>query len=510
MRRIFIHLACYAFLCLPLFLPAQSILPDVNTIQCPGQTITFTVTLPFNTGNPTGVTGTTVNMGTYNSVPANVTSQPFNITFPQGTTNMQFNFTAQFIDDNTPQSFQVTAWNGSTYVAYNFTYMKIQSFKYPYYISRIAPTPTSITAPRCQVNSYNISFANVKYARNPSTTPNGDEIGTASQYQYLLPSGWSLGATVSNGSNWITATNSVSVTSDASNGDGGTISIRAANSCGASLIQGPVVQIPISRPAPTLGISTTATTNFCVGTTRTYTVSGVPAGATIAWSTSNSSVATVPAGSSGTSVVVTGTGNGTVQIKATVTQCTFVNSVSSTVNVGVPAPALSITGADDNCPFVTANSSNPTGSTGFTWTLDGVVQSIHRSTISFQNLPGSHYICVSYTNSCGTSPQSCGYSSCPAGGGMLLASPNPGNGVFTISVNTSAQTQTAKTAGAAGTDRFFRIRVSDQSGNIRKEFSYPSGVSRTTIDLSNLQNGTYILQTFNNKTWNSMQIVIAR
>ena len=510
MKRIFIHLACYALLCLPLFSTAQSISPDVNTIQCPGQTITYTVTLPFNTGYPTGVTGASVNMGTYNSVPANATGQPSAPTFPPNTNTMVFTFTGQFVDDNTPQSFQVTAWNGSGYVAYNFTYMKIQSFKYQYNISKIAPTPASITAPRCQVNSYNISFANVKYARNPSTAMNGDEIGTASQYQYLLPSGWSLGANISNGSNWITATNSISVTSDASNGDGGTISIRAANSCGASLIQGPIVQIPVSRPGPTLGLSTTATTNFCVGTTRTYTVSGVPAGATIAWSTSNSSVATVPAGSSGTSVVVTGTGDGTVQVKATVTQCTFVNSASLNVNVGLPAPALSITGADDNCPFVTANSSNPLGSTGFTWTLDGVVQSIHRNTISFQNLPGSHYICVTYTNSCGTSPRSCGYSSCPAGGGMILASPNPGNGVFTISVNASAQTQAATTAGAAGADRLYRIRVSDQSGNIRKEFTYPSGVSRTTIDLSNLQNGTYILQTFNNKTWNSTQIVIAR
>jgi hypothetical protein len=510
MRRIFIHLACYAFLCLPLFLAAQSISPDVNTIQCPGQTITFTVTLPFNTGNPTGVSGTTVNMGTYNSVPANPTSQPSTPTFPPGTTTMQFTFNGQFVDDNTPQSFRVTAWNGTTNVVYNFTYMKIQSFKYTYYISQIAPTPASITAPRCQVNSYNISFANVKYARYPSTAVNGDEIGTASQYQYLLPSGWSLGATISNGSNWITATNSVSVISDASNGDGGAISIRAANSCGASLIQGPIVQIPISRPGPTLGLSTTATTSFCVGTTRTYTVSGVPAGATIAWSTSNSSVATVPAGSSGTSVVVTGTGNGTVQVKATVTQCTFVNSVFLNMSVGLPAPTLAITGADDNCPFVTANTTTLSGSSGFTWTLDAVVQSIHRSTISFQNLPGSHYICVTYTNSCGTSPQTCGYSSCPAGGGMLLASPNPGNGIFTISVNTSARTQTAKTAGVAGTGRFFRIRVSDQSGNIRKEFSYPSGVSRTTIDLSNLPNGIYILQTFNNKTWNSTQLVIAR
>ena len=506
MKRNFIHLAYCIFTCLPLFSAAQTISPDVNSAQCPGQPITFTVTLPFTTGNPTNISGFSVNMGTYNSVPASVTGQATNVTFPGGNT-MQFNFTGQFVDDNTAQSFQVTAWNGSTNVAYNFTYTRIQSFKYAFpNVSRPAPTPTSITAPRCQVNAYNISFPAVQFAVNPTQTA----FTTITQYQYLLPNNWSLGSTISNGTNWITATNSVLVFSDASNGDGGAISIRAVNPCGSSLIQGPVVQIPVSRPGPTLGLSTSATTNFCVGTTRTYTVSGVPAGATIAWSTSNSSVATVPAGSSGTSVVVTGVGNGNVQVKATVTQCTYVNSTFLNVNVGLPAPVLAITGADDNCPFVTANTSNVSGTSGFNWTLDAVPQSIHRSTISFQNLPGSHYICVTYTNACGTSAQTCGYSSCPAGGGMLLASPNPSNGIFTISVNPSTQTQTAKTANAAATERLFRIRVSDQSGNIKKEFSYPNGVSRTTVDLSSLQNGTYILQTFNNKSWNSTQIVITR
>jgi hypothetical protein len=176
---------------------------------------------------------------------------------------------------------------------------------------------------------------------------------------------------------------------------------------------------------------------------------------------------------------------------------------------GTPTPNVNVN--DDGCPFVVVNTDIVLPDNAWTWYKDGTAQPSHRRVYTFQNLPGTHYICAVYTNACGTSAQGCAYSSCPpGGGGLLLASPNPGNGVFTISVNPSAQPQTAKTATTTNADRFFRIRVTDQSGNIKKEFSYPAGVSRTTVDLSSLPNGTYILQSFNNKTWNSTQIVIAR
>ena len=54
------------------------------------------------------------------------------------------------------------------------------------------------------------------------------------------------------------------------------------------------------------------------------------------------------------------------------------------------------------------------------------------------------------------------------------------------------------------------MNVLSKQGDLLKTFSYPSGVNRTTIDLGNLLNGTYTLQTYDNSTWSSQQIVILR
>ena len=37
--------------------------------------------------------------------------------------------------------------------------------------------------------------------------------GTITNYEYLLPSGWSIGSNVSNGNNWIAGTQNVTITS---------------------------------------------------------------------------------------------------------------------------------------------------------------------------------------------------------------------------------------------------------------------------------------------------------
>lgn len=74
---------------------------------------------------------------------------------------------------------------------------------------------------------------------------------------------------------------------------------------------------------PTFSIVGTPTDNYICSGSSTYTLSGLSpsANATILWSVSNSSVASIPNPSNGTSVIVTKTGNGIIKLTATITIC---------------------------------------------------------------------------------------------------------------------------------------------------------------------------------------------
>lgn len=141
--------------------------------------------------------------------------------------------------------------------------------------AQIQPFPTSIVAERCQEQTFNIDFSNVQYKtefESPALC-----FGTISTYEYLLPSGWKLGTTTSDGSTWLPGNNSVTVTSDLSTG--GSVQIRAANTgCGSGLVAGQPKVIPISRPAPNLYIGGSG--YICSGN-ETYSIPNLPSGATV-------------------------------------------------------------------------------------------------------------------------------------------------------------------------------------------------------------------------------------
>lgn len=127
-----------------------------------------------------------------------------------------------------------------------------------------------IVATLCQITSFNISFAKTQYANifeNPILC-----FGEVTNYEYLLPAGWKLGPNISNGSNWLSGTNAVTITSNATTG--GSIGIRPVNTdCGSPLAKGREVFIPISRPNPVFTISPSSLSFVC-GTpqTKTFTV----------------------------------------------------------------------------------------------------------------------------------------------------------------------------------------------------------------------------------------------
>lgn len=220
-------------------------------------------------------------------------------------------------------------------VDYRPIFKKIKSLFYSTTCSQL-PNLAPVVVPRCQVVNVPISFSNVQWGtafESPTLC-----FGSITNYEYQLPLNWSLNGQTSTDSNWIPRTNSVTVTSDPSNGVNGVILVRPRNVCGNGLQNGQAPgQIPINRPAPTFSI--TGNQAVCSGAS-TYTVNGVPAGATVSWSLSNTTYASIPIPSTGTTVDVTriGSFNTTVTLCATVTDCIqSYPAVCKTIALGQPS-----------------------------------------------------------------------------------------------------------------------------------------------------------------------------
>lgn len=316
MRKIFL-LICIKMLLLTIA-HSQNITPSQTLEQCPGVDITFTVSIAAQSIH-----------AVHPKPLSTVVGLPFNIS-PSGD-NITFSFIGRFGDNNSEQGFTVHYINlNGVLTAWDVTYTKIKSLLTANPFSQIYPSPTSITAPSCQTNSYNISFPNVQYGNiweNPAIG-----YGTVTNYEYQLPNGWSLGGATSNGSNWIAGGNSVTITSDLSTGDGGAIKIRPVNTtCAAGLVPGQQTIVTISRPSTSLSIS--GSSNLCSGS-NTYTVSGVPAGATVTWTANNPNAGTItPAGNSCT---VTKMGNGilTLTVTAIVDGTCTAGTTTKTIRIG--------------------------------------------------------------------------------------------------------------------------------------------------------------------------------
>jgi hypothetical protein len=211
-----------------------------------------------------------------------VVQQPFNVSVSGG--NITFSFIGRFVDNNNKQTFAINYVNPSGQsVTWDATYTKVKSLLTPNSFSQIFPNSTTITAPLCQITNHNISFNNVQFGNPWENPPIG--YGIITDYEYLLPTGWSLNGTPSTG-NWIAANNNVIITSDATSGNGTNIRIRPINTqCGIGLQTGQEAVVSISRPAPPLNM--TGPSTMCFPNNYTYTINGVPVGSTISWGTNS-------------------------------------------------------------------------------------------------------------------------------------------------------------------------------------------------------------------------------
>lgn len=332
---------------------------------------------------------------------------------------------------------------------------------------------------------------------------------TVTDYEYLLPAGWKLGTTTSDGSTWIGGGNSVTVTSDLSTGDGADIRIRASNrTCGSGLaVNGPVSTVRISRPAPTLSVTGNQTT-ICSGC-ETFTINGMPSGASVQWSLSNTTDAYINGCSTCSTVSVcrNSTTNTIVTLSATVSHCTFTYPpVTHDISLGITAPtSIDFQLIDPTFGKIRAITSPVTGATSYNWYINGSLNLLYHSngaTFSISNDCDIEYdISVEAVNACGTSSQTHANAYVPCDN-YYMVSPNPASGDVTVSAD---QTKSAK-----GTNTTFgEVRLYDMQGNLKK-YQKVNKVKTAKINIAGLTNGTYFVEIINGSYKERKQLLIQK
>lgn len=498
----------------------KSIMPNENTDFCPLVNTTFTITIPLikpnstvtlsAIGTPTIITGVT-------GLSSNATSTTFT-------------FIGRFSDDNNTQSFRVDftkSDNSSDF--YISEFKKIKSLKHPSIPSTINTNIPEIVSQICQITTHNLTFTNIRFGNgfDGSVVAYGNSV---TQYEYLLPNGWSLNGTPSTGS-WITSTNSVTITSDQTGGDRSSIQIRALNTdCGTSLSKSPIKNIPISRPEPPLSI--TGPTQLCYPNSYNYTLSGVPSGGVITWNT-NSYYTSSSSGNTAT-ILPTSAANGVTNITASVylPSCGLTFTKSFTVSIGAPYVTFDIVGypySEPNCyetyGIYTFQAQQATGYpntyTGFEWGWRNLTTNTVSSDPTiygsgytfFPEEAGTYQIWVRPTNQCGsgalesvkiiTVNNFCYSFRSGITASSVLAFPNPTKDVINLTV-----TSKDKSDKFVRTNKVVVVLFEAKSALKVREWKFENQQKTYTLNVKGLKKGIYYLRYMNGNKRETKQIII--
>jgi hypothetical protein len=347
--------------------------------------------------------------------------------------------------------------------------------------------------------------------------------GTVTNYEYLLPQGWSMNGITSNGSSWIAGDNSESITSNASSGNGGFIRIRPINTqCGSGLQPGQQAQIPISRPRPSLSIS--GNDVICSGTSN-YSISGpIPPGSTVCWSiASPTGAATIPSPQyCGATLPVTFNSVGRATITATVTDCIESYTLSQKdIVLGLPPVDRFIVDGDrfdyavngPNRNFTVCPSENldifpniPVGTQGVIGVLQHSWEYVSGSYQTFLggNFYGAYVRTASnvgaqlqlryrYRNACGWSGyDQVDFTNMNCDGGEQPYRAGDGELDFTVSSNSSKNTAIINTTGLTSNGE---VRIVDLSTlRVVKFMRIDKGQKQAKFYVGDLNPGTYVVQ----------------
>jgi hypothetical protein len=194
-------------------------------------------------------------------------------------------------------------------------------------------------------------------------------------------------------------------------------------------------------------------------------------------------------------------------LRAIMSGCT--DTITKTLYVGTPDPGIHI---NIICPLraIIVDTFSP-GITGNTWAIKndstGVTTITHspNASILINRHTNTWTVAGQYTNVCGTSNMDtiyhvgCGSTEgIAAGVATVKLSPNPTPGMVRVSLEEGTLHHP-----------IYQVRVLDAQGVLKKIIKY-SGVDNVSVDLSGLTKGIYTLQIFDNKTWHSSSVVVAK
>ncbi|HSC37533.1 MAG TPA: T9SS type A sorting domain-containing protein [Chitinophagaceae bacterium] len=282
------------------------------------------------------------------------------------------------------------------------------------------------------------------------------------------------------------------------------------------------------------GAATTNTTNisqlalsisgddlFCT-TSNPYTITNLPAGATVSWSTNPQYFAT-PNCANCTSTTLSYGNDGLVTLTATLTNVCGgqTKTITKTVRSGSTPPTGfyysggvyntlvdEISGSNyltpNNWILVHANSAvngtpqwTPLGGFDYSWTIAGNELEV--------NVQADGYAAfqMNINGECGTISKT--YIFEPNGGNFALSvAPNPATSEVTISVDDQNATQAANGKAVRGIRQMI---ISDKLGNVVLKRNFPDHTKRARVNVSTLTSGFYIIQVFDGKNWRAFKLL---
>lgn len=151
------------------------------------------------------------------------------------------------------------------------------------------------------------------------------------------------------------------------------------------------------------------------------------------------------------------------------------------------------------------NTSSPSSVTSWKWTVDQpgscyVDNPSSPNTYASTSTRGG--ISVVANNACGTNKDGVTiYSNCTHS--AITAIPNPTKNNVTIAVVEPKGTLSVSKNKVS----IFQIKVTDQLGNLKKQYKLAYGTNNVSISLNGLISGIYTILAFDGNTWNSVKVV---